>query len=144
MIRETLVLVYDLTNRSLDARDRRTGITRYQSMAMERIRQDPGMTQRQLAQMLCTTKQYISQVVKRLEELRLVEGKVPSSDGRERRLYLTELGEEWPDTWREDSVRRMREAFGRLDKEELARLIEAFRTLRGILPKLDQEDVTLF
>lgn len=77
VIREALVLLYDMTNRSLDARDHRMGITRYQSMAMERVRQAPGLTQNQLAAMLCTTKQYISQVVKRLEELGLMESRAP-------------------------------------------------------------------
>lgn len=144
VIREALVLLYDMTNRSLDARDHRTGITRYQSMAMERVRQAPGLTQNQLAAMLCTTKQYISQVVKRLEELGLMESRVPSSDGRERRLYLTQLGEERQDTWRADSVRRTQDAFGRLSEEEQEQVYRAFSVLRQMLPKLKEEDITLF
>mgnify|MGYP002424134000 CR=1 FL=1 len=134
VIREALVLLYDMTNRSLDARDHRTGITRYQSMAMERVRQAPGLTQNQLAAMLCTTKQYISQVVKRLEELGLMESRVPSSDGRERRLYLTQLGEERQDAWRADSVRRTQDAFGRLSEEEQEKFTERFPSCARCCP----------
>lgn len=143
-MREAMVMLYDMTNRSLDARERRIGITRYQSMAMDRIRRDPGMSQSRLAEMLSTTKQYIGRVVKRLEELGLVESKAPFSDGRVRRLYLTDLGRERQDGWRADSSQRMEDAFALLSEEERRRLSEAFYVLRQVLPKLDQKDITLF
>lgn len=143
-VREMLVSLYDMTNRSLDARRHRTGITHYQSMIMEHIRGNPGMSQSQLAEMLSTTKQYIGQLVKQLGELGLVENKVLASDSRARGLYLTDLGRERQDAWRADSTLRMEDTFGRLSAEEQERSIEAFCTLRELLPKLDREDVTLF
>lgn len=144
VIREAMVQLYDMINRSLDERGRQTGITRYQSMAMERIRSNPGLSQNQLAVMLSTTKQYIGQVVKRLEELGLVESKASSSDGRARQLYLTDLGRERQDAWRADSVRRTEDAFARLSEAERERLWGAFYALQEVLPKLDQEETTLF
>ncbi len=144
VIREAMVQLYDMINRSLDERGRQTGITRYQSMAMERIRSDPGLSQNQLAVMLSTTKQYIGQVVKRLEELGLVESKASSSDGRARQLYLTDLGRERQDIWRRDSARNTEIAFARLSEAERERLKTALCTLREVLPKLDQEETTLF
>ena len=126
VIREAMVLLYDMINHSLDERGRRTGITRYQSMVMERLRGNPGLSQNQLAELLTTTKQYISQVVKQLEEMGLVEAKAPFSDGRMRRLYLTDLGRERQDAWRADSDRNMKGAFSLLSEEELKRLRKAF------------------
>lgn len=144
VIRGAMVRLYDMINRSLDERGRQTGITRYQGMVMERLRSAPGMSQGQLAEMLTTTKQYMSQLVGKLEELGLVEAKAPFSDGRVRRLYLTDLGRERQDAWRADSTRRTADAFARLSQEERGRLSEAFHTLHEVLPKLDQEDITLF
>lgn len=144
MIRGTMVLLYDMINRSLDERGRQTGITRYQSMVMERLRSNPGLSQSQLAEMLITTKQYMSQLVGQLEELGLVEAKVSFSDGRARQLYLTELGRERQDVWRAASAQNTENAFGQLDEEEQARLRKAFYTLHELLPKLDREDITLF
>lgn len=145
VIRGAMVQLYDMINRSLDERGRQTGITRYQSMAMERIRSDPGLSQNQLAVVLSTTKQYIGQVVKRLEELGLVESKASSSsDGRARQLYLTDLGRERQDIWRRDSARNTEIAFARLSEAERERLKTALCTLREVLPKLDQEETTLF
>lgn len=144
VIRGAMVRLYDMINRSLDERGRQTGITRYQSMVMERLRSDPGLSQSQLAERLGTTKQYIGQVVKRLEELGLVKGEAPFSDGRVRRLYLTDLGRERQDAWRADSVRNTADAFALLSEEERGRLSKAFTTLHEVLPKLDQEDITLF
>lgn len=144
VIRGAMVRLYDMINRSLDERGRRTGITRYQSMVMERLRSDPGLSQSQLAEMLTTTKQYMSQVVGRLEELGLVEAKAPFSDGRVRQLYLTELGRERQDAWRADSVRNTADAFALLSEEERAELTGAFDTLHELLPKLDRTDITLF
>lgn len=94
--------------------------------------------------MLTTTKQYISEVVKRLEELGLVESKAPFFDGRKRQLYLTDLGRERQDTWRAASAQNTENAFGQLDEEEQARLRKAFYTLHELLPKLDRADITLF
>lgn len=144
VIREAMVLLYDMINHSLDERGRQAGITRYQSMVMERIRGNPGMTQNQLAEMLSATKQYVSQVVMRLEELGLVEAKVPFSDSRKRRLYLTDLGQKRQDTWRADSVQNLENAFGQLSKEKREELAKAFHTLHEVLPQLKQKDITLF
>lgn len=144
VIRRGMVQLYDMINRSLDRRERKTGITRYQAMAMERIRENPEMSQSQLAQMLSTTKQYISQVVKRLEEQGLVEGKTPTSDARVRRLYLTDLGRERQDAWRAASARQTEDAFAALSREEQERLRDAFVAMHEVLPKLDREDIPLF
>lgn len=144
VIRGAMVRLYDMINRSLDERGRQTGITRYQSMVMERLRSDPGLSQGQLAEMLTTTKQYMSQVVGRLEELGFIEGKTPFSDSRKRQLYLTELGRERQDTWRAASAQNTENAFGQLDEEEQARLRKVFYTLHELLPKMDREDITLF
>lgn len=144
VIRESEVLLYDMINRSIDQRGQRTGFTRYQIMVMERIRSEPGMTQNQLAETLSTTKQYMSQVVKRLEALGLVEAEVPFSDSRKRRLYLTDLGRERQDAWRAASVQNLENAFGQLSKEKREELTKAFHTLHEVLPQLKQKDITLF
>lgn len=143
-IREAMVLLYDMINRSLDARGQQTGTTRYQSMVMERLRSSPGLSQNRLADMLGTTKQYISQVIKQLEEMGLVEGKATISDGRVRQLYLTDLGRERQDGWRAASNQHLEDAFARLREEDRRRLSEAFDTMHEVLPKLDQEDILLF
>lgn len=144
VIRRAMVKLYDMINRSLDVRGAQTGFTRYPAMVMERLRSMPGLSQSQLATMLNTTKQYIGRVVGQLEERGMVEAKTPFSDGRVRRLYVTELGRERQDAWRAESVENMKKAFSLLEEPEQERLQEAFRALYELLPKLDREDITLF
>ncbi|AYV34966.1 MarR family transcriptional regulator [Erysipelothrix rhusiopathiae] len=54
---------------------------------------NPGLTQRELAEILVVTKETVSVALKRLEQGGFIRREIPEDDKRCRQLYLTEKGE---------------------------------------------------
>ncbi|CAH2761588.1 MarR family transcriptional regulator [Erysipelothrix amsterdamensis] len=54
---------------------------------------NPGLTQRELAEILVVTKETVSVALKRLEQGDFIRREIPEDDKRCRQLYLTEKGE---------------------------------------------------
>lgn len=121
-----------------------TKITNMQNKVLAHIGHAPGISQAKLVKMMSTSKQYMSQVIKRLVELGLVETKVPFSDGRALGLYLTELGKKQQAQWRAESAKRTEALLKDLTEEERARFFGAFCDLNRLLPKLIGDTGVLF
>ncbi len=71
-----------------------TSLTINQIRALHMLLRQPGMAQKELAEHLEVTPAAVSTAVKQLERLGLVERRSDTEDARQKRIYLSEYGEQ--------------------------------------------------
>jgi DNA-binding MarR family transcriptional regulator len=80
--------MYPVTNKIF------TSLTINQIRALHMLLRSPGMAQKELAEHLEVTPAAVSTAVKQLERLGLVERRSNAEDARQKRIYLSEYGEQ--------------------------------------------------
>ena len=93
------------------------------------------LRQHELAGELRTTKQHVSKMTARLEQMGLVARSLDDADGRSRVISLSDAGRAYVDRHIAEGSRRARELFSHLSEEERKELGQAMLTVVRLLEK---------
>ena len=93
------------------------------------------LRQHELAGELRTTKQHVSKITARLEQMGLVARSLDDADGRSRVISLSDAGRAYVDRHIAEGSRRARELFSHLSGEERKELDRAMLTVARLLEK---------
>lgn len=93
------------------------------------------LRQHELAGELRTTKQHVSKMTARLEQMGLVARSADNADGRSHVILLSDAGRAYVDRHIAEGSRRARELFSHLSEEERKELGRAMLTVARLLEK---------
>lgn len=93
------------------------------------------LRQHELAGELRTTKQHVSKMTARLEQMGLVARSADNADGRSHVILLSDAGRAYVDRHIAEGSRRARELFSHLSEEERKELDRAMLTVTRLLEK---------
>ncbi len=93
------------------------------------------LRQHELASGLRTSKQHVSKMAARLEQMGLVARSADNADGRSRVISLSDAGRAYVDRHIAEGSRRARELFSHLSEEERKELDRAMLTVARLLEK---------
>jgi len=112
------------------------GITRSQWWVLAFLSRRDGMTQTALAADLDLTKVAIGGLLDRMETAGFVERRADQSDGRARRVYLTQAGAKTVRAIRESVETIELEILSRISEDALNQAAETLTTLKGTLVEM--------
>ncbi len=115
------------------------GLHRGQSLVLKSLWGQDGLTNSELADLLFVRPATMTNMIKRMEKIGLVERRPDTEDQRMSRVYLTEAGYEIQEPVRQVWMDFEAQVFQGFDPDELAALRCSFEQIQSNLMQLDEE-----
>ena len=116
------------------------GLHRGQSLVLKALWGQNGLTHSELADLLFVRPATVTNMIKRMEKIGLVERQPDKDDQRVSRVYLTEAGYEIQEQVQQVWMDFEAQVFQGFDPDELAVLRRSFEQIQFNLMRLDEED----